>query len=129
MSKVIPQEIQADAGLKMLVLKSLIITSHNKEGSMMTRGEATEPPLVPPSSESDLYTSEIYIRTSRFATTKTLKLENIVCNHLTVVELCEDADAAIFGNTDYPSSSSSEHAQWSFPMPPTLWTSAGSLAE
>ena len=49
----------------MLVLKSLTITSHNKEGSMMTRGEATEPPLVLPSSESDVYTSENYIRTSK----------------------------------------------------------------
>ena len=130
MSKVIPQEIQADAELNTLVLRSLAITSHNKEGSMMTRGgEATEPPLVLPSSESDVYPSEIYIRTLRFMASKTLKVENVVCNHLTVVELCEDADAAIFGNTDYPSSSSSEHAQWSFPMPLTLWTSAGSLAE
>ena len=65
MSKVIPQEVQADAELKIMVLSSLIITSHNKEGSMMTRGEATEPPLVLPSSESDVYTSENYIRTSK----------------------------------------------------------------
>ena len=65
MSKVISQEIQADAGLKMLVLRSLAITSHNKEGSMMTRGEATEPSLVLPSSESDVYISENYIRTSK----------------------------------------------------------------
>ena len=66
MSKVISQEIQADAGLKMLVLRSLAITSHNKEGSMMTRGgEATEPPLVLPSSESDVYTSENDIRASK----------------------------------------------------------------
>ena len=65
MSKVISQEIQADAELKMLVLRSLVITSHNKEGSMMTRGEATEPPLVLPSSVSDVYTSENYIITSK----------------------------------------------------------------
>ena len=66
MSKVILHEIQADAGLKILVLRSLAITSHNKEGSMMTRGgEATEPPLVLPSSESDVYPSKIYIRTSK----------------------------------------------------------------
>ena len=64
MSKVILHEIQADAELKILVLKSLIITSHNKEGSMMTRGEAREPPLVLPSSESDVYTSKVYIRIS-----------------------------------------------------------------